>query len=332
MKILKWALIVVLILVSIIIVGGLLLPDHAHVERSANVDATPEQVYALLSNTHKVKDWSPWFDMDTNMKVTYSGPASGVGASYAWTSEEWTVGNGTYLITEAKPNSNVTVRMKFGEETNATARFIIATNGKSSNVTWTYDSDANGNIFGRWFGIMMDKMLGPDYEKGLSQMSAAAQKILVGRIHHLEEYQCSGNFGLGIRSTAPVTDIGSTLAKSYSTIMQYMGQNKLTMDGYPMAIYHSWGGTTTDMEAVIPIRLANAGNGMVKPVVFAKGPMIIAHYYGPYEDSEKAHDACKQWLKDHGKTAISAPFEEYVTDPMSEKDPAKWLTKVYYSY
>lgn len=332
MKFLKWALIAILVLVSIIVVGGLLLPNHAHVERSANVDATPEQVYALLSNTHKMKEWSPWFGMDPNMNVTYTGPASGVGASYSWTSEVWNVGNGSYLITEAKPTSNISAQMSFGEETKATARFIIAANGKSSFVTWTFDSDANGNILGRWFGIMMDKMLGPDYERGLSQMSAAAQKIIVGRIDHLEEYQCAGGNGLGIRSTIPVANIGSTLAKSYSAIMQYMGQNNLTMDGYPMAIYHKWSGTSTDMEAVIPIRLPNAGNGVVKPVVFAKGPMIITHYYGPYEDSEKAHTACQQWLTSHGKTAVGAPFEEYVTDPMSEKDPAKWLTKVYYSY
>jgi effector-binding domain-containing protein len=45
-----------------------------------------------------------------------------------------------------------------------------------------------------------------------------------------------------------------------------------------------------------------------------------------------AHTACLAWLKEHGKTARSAPFEEYVSDPATEKDPSKWLTKVYYSY
>lgn len=333
MKILKWVGIVVLVLAVVFCVGGLLLPDHTHVERTAVVEASPEQVYTLVSNTRMTKNWSPWFELDSNMKTTYTGPESGVGSAYSWTSDVWNVGNGSYKITEATPNSSVSSDMNFGEGMDAKARFIIVPKGKVSKVTWTFDSDSEGNLLSRWMGaLFMNSMLGSDYEKGLSNMSAAAQKIVVGRIGRLEQYNCEGGFGLGIRSTISMSSIGETLARSYSTIMQYMSSKHITMQGFPTAFYHTWDGKSTDMEAVIPIAKFDAGNDNVKPVAFAKGPMIIAHYYGPYEGTEKAHTACEQWLKENGKTAKGAPFEEYVTDPGTEKDQSKWLTKVSYYY
>ncbi|MBC8125316.1 MAG: GyrI-like domain-containing protein [Candidatus Kapabacteria bacterium] len=264
------------------------------------------------------------------MAITYTGPESGVGSAYAWTSDTWSVGSGKVVISEATPNSSVSCDMNFGEGNDAKAKFIIVPEGAKSKVTWTFDSDSHGNLFSRWMGMCMDNFLGGQYEKGLASMSGAAQKIVLGRVDHIEEYLCHGANALGIRSTINASDIPATLAKSYGAIMQYMSTKNIKMDGYPSAIYHTWDGKTTDMEAMIPIAKADVGNANIKPILLPKGPMIIAHYYGPYEGSEAAHEACSKWLVSHGKTQAYPPFEEYVTDPGTEKDPTKWLTKVNY--
>jgi len=35
---------------------------------------------------------------------------------------------------------------------------------------WGFDADFEGNLIGRWFGLLMEKMLAPDYEKGLPKL------------------------------------------------------------------------------------------------------------------------------------------------------------------
>ncbi len=329
MKLLKWIGIVIASIALIIVVGGLLLSDKGHVARTGFVDASPRQVHALVNDLSLIKSWSPWLAMDTNAVLTFSGPTSGVGAKYTWVSEK--LDNGSYTIASSTPEK-VEIDLVFGQMEPALATFTLTPKGNGTEVTWTLDTDAKGNIFSRWFNVMLDMMVGPDFEKGIANMTAPSKKIAMGRIVQMEEYTCEGGFGLGIRSTIKASEIGTTLARNYAAIMQFMAQNNIAMEGFPMAIYHTWDGATTDMEAVIPIKAPAKGNETIHPVLLDKGPMIIAHYYGPYEGSAMAHAACDTWLKEHGKTARSAPFEEYVTDPGTEKDPMKWLTKVYYSY
>jgi hypothetical protein len=59
-------------------------PDVFTVSRSRAVAAPPEVVQALLADFHNWPKWSPWEELDPNMKRTYGGAASGVGQTYEW--------------------------------------------------------------------------------------------------------------------------------------------------------------------------------------------------------------------------------------------------------
>lgn len=48
-----------------------------------------------------------------------------------------------------------------------------------------------------------------------------------------------------------------------------------------------------------------------------------------YEKSGDAHYAIIAYIKKNGLTQ-GVELEEYVTDPMTKKDPAKWLTNIFY--
>ena len=52
-------------------------------------------------------------------------------------------------------------------------------------------------------------------------------------------------------------------------------------------------------------------------------------YHGGYNDMMAAHDAIGKYMKEKNLSA-SVTLEEYVTDPMTEKDSTKWLTNIYY--
>lgn len=53
------------------------------VERSERIDAPPERVYEQIVDFHRWRAWSPWEDIDPNLRRTYSGADAGAGAVYA---------------------------------------------------------------------------------------------------------------------------------------------------------------------------------------------------------------------------------------------------------
>ena len=54
------------------------------VTRTTTIEAPAERVHALVNDFHEWPKWSPWEDLDPQLRRTYSGPDAGVGATYAW--------------------------------------------------------------------------------------------------------------------------------------------------------------------------------------------------------------------------------------------------------
>ena len=49
--------------------------------------------------------------------------------------------------------------------------------GDGTHVTWSFDSDMGAGPIGRYFGLLMDRMVGPDFEGGLANLKALAEKV-----------------------------------------------------------------------------------------------------------------------------------------------------------
>jgi len=167
--------------IAVLIVGligiGFLLADKVHVERSAKMLATPATVYAVVNSFEKFDQWSPWAELDPNMKVVRSGPDSGVGAKYAWHGNA-EAGSGTQEIIESTPDEMVSIRLDFdGFDQPSMSTLSIKPEGNGSLVTWSLDSDMGGNPVHRYFGLMMEKYVGQDYEKGLAKLKTLAESL-----------------------------------------------------------------------------------------------------------------------------------------------------------
>src|SRR5947207_10955948 len=85
-------------------------PADFHVERSATIAATPAALFEQVNDHHKFAVWNPFLKLDPNVKNTYSGPDSGVGAACAWDGNS-DVGAGSCTIIESKPGELVRCRM-----------------------------------------------------------------------------------------------------------------------------------------------------------------------------------------------------------------------------
>jgi uncharacterized protein YndB with AHSA1/START domain len=150
--------------------------NEYEVVRRATVEATPQVVFDLIVDFHRWSVWSPWEDIDPDLERTFSGPASGVGAVYEWSGNR-KAGKGRMEITEADAPSRVVVALQFlkpFKSSNVTT-FELAANGAGTDVTWRMVGPKT--FMTKVMGIFtsMDKMIGPDFEKGLTRLAAAAR-------------------------------------------------------------------------------------------------------------------------------------------------------------
>jgi hypothetical protein len=150
-------------------------PATFHVERSALIAAPPEVVRARVDDFHSWSAWSPWEKLDPNMKRSYEGPPSGVGAKYAWVGNN-EVGEGRMTIEKSGP-SQVAIKLEFLKPFEATniATFTFTPAAAGTKTTWAMDG--KNNFMSKAFHLVMDmdKMIGADFERGLAAMKSAAE-------------------------------------------------------------------------------------------------------------------------------------------------------------
>ncbi len=176
MRLIKRLLLSLLALVVILMLVSFLLPQKQHVERSLEISASAAKIYPYLANPKLFNQWSPWSKLDSNMKVQFSGPESGKGAGMSWQSEQSNVGSGSWTITNAVENESLDVDLDFGDQGGATSFFKLKSTGEKTQVTWGFDTDAGMNPMMRWFGLLMDKMVGSEYQKGLESLKLILEK------------------------------------------------------------------------------------------------------------------------------------------------------------
>lgn len=177
MKLLKWTLGILILLGVLLGAGSLLLPGRTHVERSITIERPPAEVFATLNSFRRFNEWSPWFAADPQAKYTYEGPAEGVGAGMRWSGNQ-AVGSGSQRITESRAPERVVVALDFDGHPSVATYTLTAEGAGATRVTWAFDTEHGYNPISRWFGLLFDRMLGADYERGLAQLKTLSEAAL----------------------------------------------------------------------------------------------------------------------------------------------------------
>ena len=175
MKIIQWTLAVLGAVVLLLVVGGFFLPSKFLVERTAVINAAPRKIYDLVVEPKQWAKWSIWNQRDPNMKITYKGPPFGMGSKWEWVSK--TEGSGIMEFTRVEPDRVVEYSLSFAEYNMRSAGAItLEPAGSATKVTWNNAGDVGGNPLKHYLTLMMDRMVGPDFEAGLANLKALAEK------------------------------------------------------------------------------------------------------------------------------------------------------------
>lgn len=169
------------ILITVVAAVGLLLvyaptrPDNFRIERSVRIKAPPERVYGLIDDLHQFNRWNPFLRKDPATQGTYSGTQGGKGARYAWQSEK--IGVGQMEIVDTAAPSSVTMNLDFIKsfEAHNIAEFELKPEAGETQVTWAMHGPAPFLSKLMQVFVSMDRMVGKDFEDGLSNLKTLAE-------------------------------------------------------------------------------------------------------------------------------------------------------------
>jgi hypothetical protein len=164
-------------LIVIVLILASMQPDLFRVERSETMAAPPGKILEQLTDFHRWQAWSPWEELDPDMKRTFSGSSSGVGAAYAWEGNN-KVGQGSMEITEVIPDRQLKIDLTFLKPFACKNKAIYTLEPVAGGTKLVWAMEGQNQFMGKLFGMMMnmDKMIGKDFEKGLAKLKAVVEK------------------------------------------------------------------------------------------------------------------------------------------------------------
>lgn len=152
-------------------------PDRFRIERAVVIKAPPERIYVQVQDFKAWRAWSPWEKIDPALKRSYSGPQSGKRTAYAWEGNK-DVGSGRMEIVESAVPSKIVIKLDFFTpfEAHNVAEFTFAPGEQGTTVQWAMHGPSP--YLSRLLDLAfdMDRMVGGQFETGLSNLKAIAEK------------------------------------------------------------------------------------------------------------------------------------------------------------
>ncbi len=163
---------VVGVLVLIVLIVPVFLSSHFSMSRSIEIQAPVATVFSKLTSLNEYVKWNPFPEGDPTNQANVTG--DGVGSYLVWKGDK--TGEGKMTITKIEPDKKIDIKMEFYKPMSGEGMVGWITNAKSDSTTemiWTFDQDLS--YFNRYFGLMMDSMMGKHFEKGLQNYKALVE-------------------------------------------------------------------------------------------------------------------------------------------------------------
>ena len=338
MRTLKTLLIILAALIVLWLVLSLFGPKVAHVERSTTMKASPEVIYEHIRFFKNMDEWGVWRKSDPNAKYELTGEDGTVGAKQSWDGE--IVRQGSNTITALEPNKSMKTDLAFGDMMVSQVSMELSPAGDSTLVNWTLNGELPF-IFRAGALFMGSGEVERAFETGLANLKSICE---MKQVEVDKEKAAAPAFDIttidrpamlyiGKREVVKWADMKDYFGKNFGEGMSAAGKAGVEPAGPPSGVYFEWNekDMTADMIAGIPV--AADAKAKLKGLDLYEAPAskaLVIDYYGGYSGTGAAHEALDAYMKANNLTMNTNAIEEYITDPGSEPDSTKWLTKVVY--
>ncbi|MBV7268461.1 SRPBCC family protein [Winogradskyella luteola] len=335
MKILKYILLLLLVLIIGFSIYIAVQPNSFEVTRTRTINAPQAVVYNNIIDFKNWESWNSWVEAKPETKITLSEQTKGIGGAYSWEDED---GVGTMKTIDAKPNSSITQEMQFADfPTNEVTWNLEQNASGTTDVTWSISGKDLPFMFKAFSAVMggMEKQIGPHYERGLEMLDSVVQKEM--KVYNVDVKgvtQHSGGYYLYNTTSCKFSEFETKMKEMLPKVGAYAMTNNVTMAGPPFILYYKW---DEENDAVIfsccvptNSKVISVEEGILTGQLesFRAVKTVLK---GDYNNLKEAWETTMKYITDNNLEMIEVGpmLETYLTDPMSTPNPADWVTEIY---
>lgn len=304
------------------------------VSRTATIEAPIQAVWSQVGNLNNWMNWSPWYANDSTMTWDLSNYTGEIGSGYSWTSDN--SGSGSMTLDALSKNEKIEYTMNFTDpwESTSPGYMHLSQVDGGTEVKWGFSGELG---FPMSLFMNMDKMVGKDFEQGLSLLEdyviANKDKLSSSSgIFDIQEVSFEPRTYIGKRDVIGFDEMESFYTEHFANTFASIEKSGIEMLGMPSGVYYKWDeeNMETDVMASIPVKVGSSLKGFDKEDMGEEKALLIDHY-GSYEATMAAHMAINEYIESKEGISYKGPvIEEYITDPTTVNDPSEILTKIYY--
>ncbi len=316
-----------LFLVIVVLLAGLVLPKTSHIESSISINASPAIVFEQVNILKNWESWSPWYENDSSVIISYNDVSSGKGASYSWKSDD--SGEGKLTITKSEPLKGIEALVDVGVRGNLVCSMEMDNTGKETKLTWAFDFTDAG-YFERYFLFLFKKNMTTTINKGLNNIKKLSQELRLDRISEISIVDMPAQPVMCIIDSSSMDKIEGRSVELFKRLGAYLEKRNIQPTGPAFTIYYS-----RDTKGVcryaccLPIPAKTWGWKEYSCVELPQGQAATLTHWGKF-GSSKPYEAIDSYFREHNLRKANLTWEVRKNDPATESDTSKWETQLFY--
>lgn len=332
MRTLRYIVLALLFLLVVTVVIGFFLPAKVHLERSVVINREAAKIFQVINSLENFNKWSPWFENDIHAQYTLSGSKSGVSSKLSWVGNDM-VGSGSNEIIDSQENAFIKTQFFFGKSDQPAFSTISLTpeNG-ATKVTWAFDNNFGYNIFYRYFGLVIEDMIAPDYEKGMGNLKQYVESLPIYDYSNISTATVEAEliYTFEQETSMDHNEITKSIGNAYGKIMAFITVNNIIMSGSPKIINKNYNDKTYQFIAAIPVEnndLSDEDNEILASSTY-HGQVIKLVHKGSYKNFNQSYTILDAYMQQNNLEKNGNSWEDFVTDPGNVSE-TELITHIY---
>ena len=303
----------------VVIIVGFFLPSKVRLERSIEINRNAPVVFNVINALNNFNKWSPWYKLDVNAEYVVTGPQSGVGSKITWQGND-KVGKGSNEIIESQENALIKTKFFFGKnEQPAYSTLSLSEKDHITTVTWAFENDFGYNVFYRYFGLVLEDMIAPDYEKGLKNLKAHVESLPLYDYSHISivETPPAAVYTVARQVQLGSQNITKEIANAYGEIVAFLTKNNIAIQGPPKIITQDSKNDAFSFLAAIPVQniVISDPSGSIQSQQMYQGKAIMLVHKGSYADFKQQYKIINAYISQSRLQINGQAWEDFITDP-----------------
>jgi len=335
MKVLKYILFLVLILIIGLAIYVAVQPNTYSFERSRTINAPASLLYTKVNDYKSWPEFSPWFEKEPTANLTYGDKTAGVDASYSCRGD--VLGEVSMTTVSTKPNEHINQELNFIKpfEAQSNIEWTFSPKEDGTEVTWKMNGEQDfvSKLFTTLMGSI-ESETGPDFERGLFKLDSIAQADMKRYSITVDGVtQHSGGFYLYNTTSCKYSNFKEKMAEQFPKVSSYVAKNNITTAGKPFVIYHKF--DKANDAVIFSCGIPTSSKITTTSPDVLTGQLetfkaIKTTLKGDYVNLQEAWDKTMAYMKTNNlKGTDGNAIESYIVGPMESQNPADWVTEIF---